>query len=436
MCKKLLFFLLIPVLGMSQVQIGQDIDGEAAGDWSGHRVSLSEDGSILAIGASAHNGGTGRVRIYENLSGVWTQIGDDIDGEKLGAWFGYSVSLSSDGSVIAAVTPGQNYQNAHVRVYENISGVWTQIGNDIDSQAVGSLSGGTSNTSVSLSSDGSVIAVGTPYINNRVRVYENLSGVWTQIGNDIDGEAAGDRSGWSVSLSADGSIVAIGAIENNNATGHVRIYENLSGVWTQIGDDIDGEAVGERSGESVSLSSDGSVIAVGAPYINNVVRVYENISGVWTQIGDDIDGEVAGERNGWSVSLSSDGSVIAVGAPSINIGTNFGYVRVYENISGVWTQIGDDIDGEAAGDSSGRVSLSSDGTIVAIGAPSNDGNGTNSGHVRVYENISGVWTQIGDDIDGEAAGDNSGYSVSLSSDGNVVAIGALLNSGNGTYSGH
>ena len=49
------------------------------------------------------------------------------------------------------------------------------------------------------------------------------------------------------------------------------------------------------------------------------------------------------------------------------------------------TQIGSDIDGEAAGDYLGRsVSLSSDGTIVAIGASGNDGNGIDSGHVRIY----------------------------------------------------
>ena len=49
------------------------------------------------------------------------------------------------------------------------------------------------------------------------------------------------------------------------------------------------------------------------------------------------------------------------------------------------TQIGGDIDGEAAGDLSGRsVSLSSDGTIVAIGAINNDGSGTDAGSVRVY----------------------------------------------------
>lgn len=64
------------------------------------------------------------------------------------------------------------------------------------------------------------------------------------------------------------------------------------------------------------------------------------------------------------------------------------------------TQIGQDIYGEASIDGSGHsVSLSSNGTIVAVGARNNDGNGSNSGHVRVYEydSVSEVWTQMGDD---------------------------------------
>ena len=48
----------------------------------------------------------------------------------------------------------------------------------------------------------------------------------------------------------------------------------------------------------------------------------------------------------------------------------------------------------------------------------------------------GDWSQLGDDIDGEAADDYSGCSVSLSSDGTVVAIGAFVNDGNGSDSGH
>ena len=119
----------------------------------------------------------------------------------------------------------------------------------------------------------------------------------------------------------------------------------------------------------------------------------------------------------------------------------------------LWNQKGDDIDGEAAYDDSGiSVSLSSDGNIVAIGAYANDGNGTNSGHTRVFirdpskttavtdqasSNFGPVgWTRLGGDIDGEAADDYSGVSVSLSSDGNIVAIGAYGNDGNGNSSGH
>ena len=65
------------------------------------------------------------------------------------------------------------------------------------------------------------------------------------------------------------------------------------------------------------------------------------------------------------------------------------------------TQIGNDIQGEAANDRFGTsVSYSADGTIVAIGAPGNDGNGGASGHVRVFEYDGNDWVQLGADIDG------------------------------------
>ena len=113
------------------------------------------------------------------------------------------------------------------------------------------------------------------------------------------------------------------------------------------------------------------------------------------------------------------------------------FLLTQTTLAQTWTQIGSDIDGEAERDWSGNsVSLSSDGNIVAIGANHNSGNGPSSGHVRIYQNINGSWTQIGSDIDGEAEGDQSGASVSLSSDGNIVAIGANHNDGNGPTSGH
>merc|ERR1711935_1217965 len=101
-----------------------------------------------------------------------------------------------------------------------------------------------------------------------------------------------------------------------------------------------------------------------------------------------------------------------------------GRIYEYDTTSEDWRQLGTDIDGEAAGDLSGNsVSMSDDGSRVAIGAKYNDGNGDLSGHTRIYEydTTSEDWRQLGNDIDGEAAGDKSGRSVSMSDDGSRVA---------------
>ena len=352
----LLFSLLLLNPLVAQVQLGGDIDGEASGDYSGHSVSLSSDGTILAIGAYFNYGNgleSGHVRVYEYGNGNWTQLGSDIDGEAAEDWFGFSVSLSSDGTRVAI-------------------GALFNDGN-------GSMSG-------------------------HVQVYEYNNGSWTQLGSDIDGEAPGDLSGVSVSLSSDGTRVAIGAHfngDNGTESGHVRIYEYSTGSWIQIGADIDGSAAGDYLGYSVSLSSNGYKLAIGAPQgigissDSGYVRVYEYSAGSWTQLGADINGEAPGDLSGQSVSLSSDGTILAIGAPGN--GNYSGQVRIFENSNGSWMQLGGDIDGEAANDHSGSsVSLSSDGTKLAIGASANDGssgNGSQAGHVRVYSivgNTAGV----------------------------------------------
>ena len=59
--------------------------------------------------------------------------------------------------------------------------------------------------------------------------------------------------------------------------------------------------------------------------------------------------------------------------------------------------------------------------------------GSDAGSVRLYGYSSGTWTKLGQDIDGEAANDQSGRSVSLNSAGDRVAIGAPWNDGSGMY---
>ena len=439
---------------------------------SGQVTLLTEGTTTITINVTAtaeHMAGTASATLNVTTPPRWRQLGADINGEAEYNWSGYSVSLSSDGTILAIgaiYNDGSGVVPGHVRVYKrdtNEALGWKQLGGDIDGEAEGDVSG----WSVSLSSDGTIVAIGA--VNNdgngsnsgHVRVYirdTNEALGWRQLGGDINGEAADDASGISISLSSDGTILAIGAVNNAGNgvnSGHVRVYKrdtNEALGWKQLGGDINGEAGFDLSGYSVSLSSDGTILAIGA-YGNDGngadsghVRVYKrdtNEALGWKQLGGDINGEAEFDLSGYSVSLSSDGTIVAIGALcNDGNGVDSGNVRVFirdTNVALGWRQLGGDINGEAVNDFSGSsVSLSSDGTIVAIGAAYNDGNGSNAGHVRVYIRDTNVvplgWRQLGGDIDGEAPGDYTGKVVCLSSDGTILAVGAPLN--DGTDSGH
>ena len=387
------------------IQQGQDINGQGVGE-NGYSVAISADGSTVAVGARLHEFNSGHVRVLTLTNDVWIQQGQVIESDALGDQAGYNVAISDNGLTVAIGAPfndGNGGDSGHVRILKLIDNSWIQQGNDIDGEGAGDRS-----SSMSLSADGSIVAIGA-YLNDgngensgHVRVYKFNGSAWTQQGNDIDGEAAGDGSGWSVAISADGTIVAIGSGTNDGNgfySGHVRVYEFNDNAWTQQGDDIDGEAAGDLSGYSVAISADGKIVAIGALWNNGNgghVRVYEFNGIAWIQQGDDIDGEAHGDESGYSVSLSTDGKIVAIGAPWNNgNGNNSGHVRVYKFFGDAWIQQGEDIDGKSADDASGwSVALSADGSTVAIGEPRVDQSGTSSGNVRIFRFVPPE--QIGD----------------------------------------
>jgi len=395
----LLVFFFFSFSTSAQNQLGGDIDGEFSGDESGWAVSSSSDGNIIAIGARRNSGNgseSGSVRVYQYSNGIWIQLGSDIDGEASDDQSGWAVSLSSDGTILAIgaiKNDGNGNNSGHVRVYEFVNSNWIQLGGDINGAASGDWFG----YSLSLSDNGTILAIGA-YLSDvngnrsgQVKVYEYSNNTWAQLGSDINGEAANHYSGASVSLSDDGSILAIGASKVNMGGGRVKVYKynNVIGSWVQRGYDLDGLG-GDNFGRSVSLSSDGTILAVGGDEHDGngtnsgYVKVYEFVIGAgWTQLGSDIDGDGSYHYFGYSVSLSDDGSSVAIGAKGYPGGGN---VRVYEYSNATWIQLGNDIGGEGSGDESGwAVSLSSDGTVLAIGAPFNDGSGNDAGHVRVFD---------------------------------------------------
>lgn len=400
--------LLLPILIFSQAQIGNNINGEADNDLSGNSISLSADGTIVAVGAYLNDGNgdkSGQVRVFKNNNGIWTQIGQDIDGEASNDYLGKSVALSANGTILAIGVPwndNNGINSGEVKIYKNIGNVWTKFGQNIYGKYPGDQLG----YHISLADNGNTLAIGVPYNSNNgtfkghVQIYKNNNGNWTQVGKNIYGKAVGDLAGLNVSLSNNGEIVAIGSPsngENGQKSGQVRVFKNNNGFWTQVGNDINGEAKGDQSGTSVSLSSNGKTVAIGATHNagngekSGQVRVYNLLGNNWKQVGQDINGENENDIFGWKVSLSSNGNRVAVGAPqNSENGKSSGQVRIFKNVNNQWIQKGIDIDGERIGNNLGEsVQLSSNGEIVAVGAPSNKGNGKFRGRVKVY-NLSGT----------------------------------------------
>ena len=365
--------------GISQ-QLGADIDGEAANDWSGQSVSMNAAGDRLAIGAPLNGIGiAGHVRIYDWDGAAWMQLGTDIEGDSLDQ-SGHSVSMNSEG----------------------------------DRLAIGGIGGA-----------------------GRTRIFDWNGSDWIQLGADIDGEAAGDQSGYSVSMNAEGDRLAIGARfndEGGNGSGHVRIYDWDGTAWTQVGTDIDGESGADRCGHSVSMNAIGDRLAIGEPGggigAPGRTRIFDWNGTAWIQLGAGIDGDESNEDSGWSVSMNVTGDRLAIGTPQ-GIGNDIGYVRIYDWNGTAWIQVGTDINGTSNSRSGHSVSMNAAGDRLAIGSP-NASLGY-IGHVRIYDWDGTAWAQYGADIDGEATYDYSGHSVSMNAAGDILAIGAW---GNSNEAGH
>jgi hypothetical protein len=132
-------------------------------------------------------------------------------------------------------------------------------------------------------------------------------------------------------------------------------------------------------------------VAIGALYndsngdASGSLRVFKLEDGTWNQMGKDIDGKGSRDYAGRSVGISGDGIIIAVGAAR-GAPFNGGYVRIFEFMFGAWQQLGSDLNAEGVLDFLGFfLELLTDGSIVALGGFQNDGNGLNSGHLRIFE---------------------------------------------------
>jgi len=452
-----------------------------AGDIFGRSIALSADGSTLAVGAHGEssnatgvhtdNSGqsddsassSGAVYVFTRAGSTWTQQAYiKASNAAAGDYFGVSVSLSADGSTLAigAVGEASSATGAHADnsgQSDNsaaLSGavyVFTRTGSAWAQQAYVKASNAGANDlfgySVGLSADGSTLAVGargeassatgvhtdnvgqgdnSASSSGAVYVFTSTGSAWTQQAYiKASNAGANDLFGTSLGLSADGSTLAVGAYgEASNATG---VHTDNSG------------------------QSDNSASSSGAVY------VFARTASTWTQRAY-VKASSAGAVFGISVGLSADGSTLAVGArgdassatgvhpdnsgQSNNGATFSGAVYVFTCTNATWTQQAYvKASNTGANDLFGSsLRLSADGSTLAVGAigesssatgvhTDNSGQDDNSasgaGAVYVFARAGSTWTQHAYvKASNTDAHDEFGYSVALSADGSTLAVGA------------
>lgn len=380
------FAIVSELINGTWVQVGSTITG-AVDDYTGRSVDISKDGDIIVVASPQISKATDRgyVKVYKYFAANindWIQLGTTIVGQAGADRFGDSVSISKDGYRVAISAPGHDGNIGTVQIYEydlyTSSPDWVQMGSDVDGDVTNNYSGGQGyNNTISLAGYdptntkwGTTLVIGHPgTTNGTVRIFVWNGSSWNQSGPSLQGQASGDQFGFSLALNTKATRMIVGAPYNNgggNARGEAYVYENQSGVWTQVGSDLAGEATNDAFGSSVDIDEDGNHVIVGA----------------------------RGNAGG---------------------GTNRGHARVYlwNNSSVDWVQRGLDIDGEDDNDNAFAVSITDDGYLVALGSPENDDNGTNSGYTKIYKYWCGEFRLIGSEING-STGQALGHNVSLS----------------------
>jgi len=450
----------------------------------GNALAISGDGNTIAVGAphesSAARGingnqgdnslyNSGAVYVYVRRGDTWSQQAY-VKASNPGRsdLFGLSLSLSRDGNTLAVAAPWEASAATGVNANQD---------------------------------DDSIPQAGAVYVFTRTadrwsqQAYLKASNSGRKgIGDDIEG----DQFGFSIALSADGDTLAAGAISEDSAAtgvggvqsddsaaaaGAVYVFSRIASTWTQQAylKSRNSEA-GDLFGYGVSLSADGSALAVAAYDEegggNSVNQVDDNDSSgtgaiyafnrqgtVWTQSG-----YLKGSRSqrndalGYAVAISDDGRTIAGGTAEescLNGGVNPSACDIDtfpEHLAAgsvgavyVWVRQGDTWAEQAFIKASNpeledwfavRLALSGDGDALLVGAPmedsvargvngrEDDDSADDSGAAYLFTRRGASWSQSAYlKASNTESFDEFGSSVAISGDGRTMVVGARMESG-------
>lgn len=424
----------------------------------GRAVALSGDGNTLAVGAGAgleintSASDVGEVYIFARGEDGWYQQAQIKASNRNDLHqFGSSVALSADGNTLLVGAPGEDSASSGINGSQNY---------DLFSASKGAA-----------------------YLFTRSGTTWNQTTYIKASNPDI-----GDAFGEAVAISADGNTLAVAASgEDSNATGSggdqdndsitnsgaVYLFLRSSGVWAQKAYvKASNPQAGDGFGSGLALSGDGNTLAVtaqwedsNAPAIDGnqldnsatdsgAAYVFTRSDALWVQQAYVKAASPAMlDEFGSSVALNGDGSVLAVGAyKEDGIAVDSGAVYTYQRTANVWSQARyiKSPNAQAGDGFGGAVALNRDGDILAAGASGEDSIATgvagnqadnsapDSGAVYLFsadaadgQYVKATNTRVVRDLFGTPTGDRFGSygAVSISGDGNTLAVGALFEDG-------
>ncbi|MCC6811297.1 MAG: hypothetical protein IT381_27955 [Deltaproteobacteria bacterium] len=258
----------------------------------GARVAMSADGTAIIVGDTG--GRTGKIYRYDGAGWV---LEHTMNGGASPFGFGTSVAISADGKVAAVGAPGGpvSGQQGQVSVVRRVGVAWSGAAVIAGSEA-DTLFG----TSLALSADGAVLAIGQPGgdhdqlvpfpppphfdsvwvgAGGRVLVYRFTSGWALEATLNATGAEDMDSMGTALAISAGGDVIVAGApredsdalnvggAQNNNASeaGAAYVFRK-TGSWAQEAYlKASNTGASDGFGSAVAISGDGQWIAASAP---------------------------------------------------------------------------------------------------------------------------------------------------------------------------
>ena len=281
--------------------LGQDLEGEDATDHFGIGLALSSNGKRLAVGAPYHdnsdssgNNGNGngngngnrkvsghtKVFQFSVQKNSWVLVGaTPIEGVSHLDWFGWSVDLNEDGSLVCVGAPRNLEYGGYVQCFEeenpdNPNTEWVLVGETIQNSPTPIRYDDNFGTAVRVSSSGKRhrVAIGSPGKNKDeldaglVIVYEFNTKAWSQLGQALLSPAPFQNNNFGESIDIKGDLLAVGV----PGAGEVNLfrYQSDTKEWERHPRTFQGQD-GSNFGMAVRINSFGDLV-VGSPSVGTV----------------------------------------------------------------------------------------------------------------------------------------------------------------------